>query len=65
MQTKRAEQRERAAQNTVKAAPPQADSYAMTEVFEPAALRNELRAIARKNDGNPDATRQAILARLK
>ncbi|MCD1634607.1 [protein-PII] uridylyltransferase [Martelella mediterranea] len=70
MQTKRAEQRtpeqrERTAQNTVKGAPPQADSYAMTEVFEPSALRNELRAIARKNDGNPDATRQAILARLK
>ena len=65
MQTQRPEQRRRAAEQAVAGPIPKVDPYAMTEVFEPAALRGELRAIARKHAGNGDAVRQAVLARLK
>ncbi|AJY47361.1 [protein-PII] uridylyltransferase [Martelella endophytica] len=61
MQTTAEAQRDKAAQ--LKTA--ETDLFAMTDILDPSALKTELRAIARRNGGNTDKTRQVLLAHLK
>ena len=67
MQTNANRQRARSAPPTAKTADGggAANSIAMTDVFEPAALKAELLAIAKTHAKSPDTMRAEILSRLK